>query len=71
MRHPDKWRPSGKAIWRGAISLFARGDPNLAPTDDAFERAGIAKALDAGRGAGRSARVVDYLGGYNAHSDTE
>jgi hypothetical protein len=67
---------SGNRVWRGPIVLTAtKDDPNLAPADEAFERAAIAGCRKTGHVVAgdmkASAKVVYYLGGYNAHPDIE
>lgn len=75
-REVEVYDGSGNRVWRGPIELIATGaDPNRAPNDEAFERAAIARCRKDGHviagDVNASAKVVDYLGGYNAHRDIE
>ncbi|HEV2549834.1 MAG TPA: hypothetical protein VGU20_21155 [Stellaceae bacterium] len=74
-REVEVYDGSGNRVWRGPIVLAATGDPNLAPADEAFERAAVARCRKVGHviagDAKASAKVVYYLGGYTAHPDIE
>jgi hypothetical protein len=74
-REVEAYDGNGKPVGRIVVELLATGDPNVPPSDEAFERAGLAKAREDGKikanDAKASAKVVDYLGGYNAHHEAE
>lgn len=74
-REVETYDGTGKSVCRVIVELLATGNPNMPPTDEAFERAGLAKVrADAKIKADdskASAKVVTYLGGYNAHPDEE